>query len=95
MDGGWHHVAITLQAVDGNTNTQIALYIDRSRRFQGKVAGTLYSTGGSSVAFGAYASAAGNTVGYIDEFRIMRGIMPKRRFLRQYTEPKGLTFTVR
>lgn len=95
VDGGWHHVAITLQAVDGNTNTQIALYIDRSRRFQGKVAGTLYSTGGSSVAFGASASAAGNTVGYIDEFRIMRGIMPKRRFLRQYTEPKGLTFTVR
>lgn len=95
VDGGWHHVAIMLQAVDGNTNTQITLYIDRSNRFQGTIAGTLYSAGGSSVVFGTSASTAGNMVGYIDEFRIMRGIMPKRRFLRQYTEPKGLTFTVR
>lgn len=94
VDGAWHHVAITLQAVDGNTNTQITLYIDRSHRFQGKIAGTLYSSGGNSVVFGTSASAAGNTVGYIDEFRIMRGIMPKRRFLRQYTAPKGLIFTV-
>lgn len=95
VDGGWHHVAIMLQAVDGNTNTQITLYIDRSNRFQGTIAGTLYSAGNSSVVFGTSASTAGNMVGYIDEFRIMRGIMPKRRFLRQYTEPKGLTFTVR
>jgi hypothetical protein len=95
VDGGWHHVAIMLQAVDDNTNTQITLYIDRSNRFQGTINGTLYSAGGSSVVFGTSASTAGNMAGYIDEFRIMRGIMPKRRFLRQYTEPKGLMFTVR
>ena len=89
-DDEWHHVAITVQAVDDSANTQVTLYIDGAQRYQGKITGTLYSTINNAVAFGASARATGNAIGYIDEFRILRGVQPKSRFLRRYRRPKGL-----
>ena len=90
VDDEWHHVAITLQAVEDNTNTRITVYIDGKQRWTGKLTGTLYSSNANGVAFGASARVTGNAVGYIDEFRILRGVQPPSRFLRRYRRPKGL-----
>ena len=95
VDDEWHHVAITLQAVDNNANTQITMYIDGAQRFQGKLTGTLYSTVNNAVAFGASSRDTGNTVGYIDEFRILRGVMPPSRFLCRYRRPRGTVISFR
>ena len=95
VDDEWHHVAITLQAVDDNANTQITVYIDGSQRWTSKISGTLYSTANNSVVFGASSRADGNIVGYIDEFRILRGVQPPSRFLCRYRRPKGLVVSFR
>ncbi len=82
-DNKWHHLAVTAQYLEDEAKTQMSLYLDRVLAYRGKISGTLYSSGGNSVALGAASPHAdGAITGHIDELRISRGILPPSRFLR-------------
>ena len=91
-DGCWHHVAVTFEAVEGNTKTEVKIYKDyevvSSKTLNGllkakDVAETSLSVGSTSYA------------GLIDEVRISKGVLGVSEMLHAARNPNaGFLLTV-
>ena len=79
-DGKWHHVAITVDAGDGRTNTTVKTYLDGTPTGTSTVSGIVeYNSSAVPVHVGV---ADYPFTGEIDELRIVKGVLPVGKMMK-------------
>lgn len=101
LSGGWHHFAMTIRYDAENGKTEFSFYVDGELKGAKLEDGRLYAdpASGYNVMMGASLKPAASlvepdTVGYFDELRISRGVLPPEKFMYRYAR-KGCMVIVR
>lgn len=89
-DNRWHHLALTVEADPAENTTTYVLYVDSVKKGESVGTSIPYSPDNKdrSLIFGYSATEGAQVKGYIDEFRITKGILPPERFMAKV--PTGL-----